>query len=306
MSPISARSVAAIDGPTPGIVWSRRAVSPSRSPATRGRRPDLALEQVVLVEQQADLEGDLGVELGHRDRVGRGGLEPLSLRLAQPSVARAGVRVGQRRSSAAGSPPSRSGAMRRTSRAVRQVGSSNSSPSSGKPSSTRRTRRWQTLACSATRVIAKRAAWRSSTPGQRVAGRWCVAHAHLGEAPGIGRVGLRASQPALGKVLRRERVDHRDRDPRRRDALRAGSSSGPTTPSSPGSPVRLPLEPGVERGEARPALAHPQHLAIRPRLAVPATGRDMASVRRCRSRPSPPGQPPSPTPRVPVAPLDVS
>jgi hypothetical protein len=49
-------------------------------------------------------------------------------------------------------------------------------------------------------------------PGERIAGWWGVAHGHLGEAPGIGRVGLRAAEPALGKVLRRERIDHRDRD----------------------------------------------------------------------------------------------
>src|ERR1035437_9671346 len=34
MSPISAMRVAAIDGPTPGIVWSRRGSSPSRGTPT--------------------------------------------------------------------------------------------------------------------------------------------------------------------------------------------------------------------------------------------------------------------------------
>ena len=119
---------------------------------------DLALEQVVLVEQEADLEGDLGVELGHGDRVGRGGLEPFrpGRRPAGdgpgPALASASVDVRRRVAARA------VGATRRTSRAVRHVGSSKSSPSSGKPSSTSRMRRWQTLACSVTRVIAKRAA----------------------------------------------------------------------------------------------------------------------------------------------------
>jgi hypothetical protein len=48
--------------------------------------------------------------------------------------------------------------------------------------------------------------------GQRLASGGRIAHAHLGKAPGIGRVGLRPAQATLGKVLRRERVDHRDRD----------------------------------------------------------------------------------------------
>jgi hypothetical protein len=83
---------------------------------------DLSLEQVVLVEQQPDLEADLVVELGDRD--GRG-----------PASAWARVLVRRFRAAAA------VGATRRTSRAVRRAGSSNSSPSSGKPNPTRRTRR---------------------------------------------------------------------------------------------------------------------------------------------------------------------
>ena len=56
---------------------------------------DLALEQVVLVEQQADLEGDLVVELGYRDRPVGGSLESFRLRLAQAPVPWALVGVGE-------------------------------------------------------------------------------------------------------------------------------------------------------------------------------------------------------------------
>lgn len=132
---------------------------------------DLALEQVVLIEQEPDLEGDLLLELRDDNGRRRRGLELLGLRASESSVAGARIRVASvesRRRVAARAV----GATRRTSRAVRQVGSSNSSPSSGNPSSTSRTRRWQTCACSWTSVIAKRAAWRSSTPasGSRMVG----------------------------------------------------------------------------------------------------------------------------------------
>jgi len=43
---------------------------------------------------------------------------------------------------------------------------------------------------------------------ERVANFGHVAHGHFGEASRIGRVGLRPGEPALGKVLRRQRVDH--------------------------------------------------------------------------------------------------
>ena len=79
------------------------AVEEARDPAIGSL--DLALEQVVLVEQEVNLEGDLGVELGDRDRVGRGGLESLGLRPAQPSMAGSGVRIGQAWTSVGASPP---------------------------------------------------------------------------------------------------------------------------------------------------------------------------------------------------------
>ena len=58
------------------------------------------------------------------------------------------------------------GACRSTARALTQVGSSKASRNSGKPRSTSRWMRWQTLACSVTRVMAKRAASRSSAPAR--------------------------------------------------------------------------------------------------------------------------------------------
>ena len=93
---------------------------------------DLSFEQVVLVEQHPDLEAHLGLELGHRDAVGRGGLQALGLRLPEASMARPRVGIGEgARVLASGDRGV--GAMRRTSRAVRQAGSSTSSPSSGSP-----------------------------------------------------------------------------------------------------------------------------------------------------------------------------
>ena len=256
------------------MVWSRRASSPSSSDATRRVRGlDLALEQVVLVEQQADLEGDLGVELGHRDRVGRGGLQSLGLRLAQPPVTGSGVGVGQRRRPSAPARPPRSARCAAPPGRSGRSGSSNSSPSSGKPSSTSRMRRWQTFACSLTSVIAKRAAWRSSTPGERIAGRGRVTHGHLGEAPGIGRVGLRATQPALRKVLRRERVDegHRDRPPAQVRGERHPVVARRLHRHE-GHRLGLPVEPGVEGREPRPVSGSPAGSRGRPGLAVPAAG----------------------------------
>lgn len=138
---------------------------------------DLALEQIELVEQQADLEGHLGIQLGHRDRLGGGRLEPLGLRLAESSVTGSRVWRWPAWSSGAGRPdarlarcPAPPGPSGRSG--PRRAPPSSGKPSSGKPSSTRRMRRWQTFACSVTRVMAKRAAWRSSTPtsGSRAGG----------------------------------------------------------------------------------------------------------------------------------------
>jgi hypothetical protein len=68
-------------------------------------------------------------------------------------------------------------------------------------------------------------------PDERIAGRRRVAHGHLGETPGISRIGLRPAEPALGNVARRERVDHRDRETAPLlGARQAASSSDPTTP----------------------------------------------------------------------------
>jgi len=68
----------------------------------RIRLLDLALEQVELIEQQADLERHLGLELGHRDRFPRRGLEALRLRLVQAPVP--GAPGSRRRASPAGGP----------------------------------------------------------------------------------------------------------------------------------------------------------------------------------------------------------
>ena len=107
-------------------------------------------------------------------------------------------------------------------------------------------------------------------PCQRVASRWAVAHGHLGETPGIGRVGLRAGEPALGKVLRRERVDHRDRD------VAPAEVRGERHPVMAGGLHRherhrlgLSLEPAVEAGKAGSVLADPDDLPVGARLAVP-------------------------------------
>ena len=105
---------------------------------------------------------------------------------------------------------------------------------------------------------------------ERVAGRWRVAHGHLGEAPGIGRVGLRPAQAALGNVLRGERVDQRHRD------LPLAQVRGERHPvmtrrlhGHEAHGLRLALEPGVEGGEARPALADLEDLAVGPGRAIP-------------------------------------
>jgi hypothetical protein len=108
-------------------------------------------------------------------------------------------------------------------------------------------------------------------PDERVAGGRRVAHGHLGEASGIGRVGLRPGEPALGKVLRRERVDHRhgdvppaevrrDRHPVMTRRLHRHEGHG----------LCLAVEPGIECSEAGPALAHPEDLPVGPSIPRPA------------------------------------
>ena len=53
---------------------------------------DLTLELVILVEQEADLEGDLGIELGNRDQVGCGGREPRCFPCFLTEPSRSGAR----------------------------------------------------------------------------------------------------------------------------------------------------------------------------------------------------------------------
>ena len=143
--------------------------------------------------------------------------------------------------------------------------------------------------------------------GERVAGVGRVAHGHLGEAPGIGRVGLRPGEPAPRKVLRRERVDHGDRD------VVPAQVRGERHPVVARRLHRherhrlgLALEPGVEGGEAGPALADPQDLPVSPGLAVPAAGHhvppspDVDPDRRHRAASF--GGPPG----LPLTPVDVS
>jgi hypothetical protein len=67
------------------------------------RLDELALQELDLVEQEADLEGDLHIEFGDRDRVGGRGLEPLGPRVPKLAVAPAAVRAPQRRGRDGGS-----------------------------------------------------------------------------------------------------------------------------------------------------------------------------------------------------------
>lgn len=101
---------------------------------------------------------------------------------------------------------------------------------------------------------------------------------HLGKAPGIGRIGLRPAQAALGKVTRRERVDHRDRDTATLE-LRGERHPVVTGRLHDHELDRLgsSFEPGVERSEARPTLADPEHASVRACLPLPAAGRHVDS-----------------------------
>ena len=114
-------------------------------------------------------------------------------------------------------------------------------------------RRWQTLRLLGHEGHREAGRLAQLDAGERIAGGGRVAHGHLGEAPGIGRVGLRAGQPALGKVLRRERVDHRDRDV---PPAQVRGERHPVVARRLHRHERhrlgLPLEPGVEGGEAGP------------------------------------------------------
>ncbi len=193
------------------------------------RPADLVLVEVVLVEQQPDLEGDLVVELGDRDRGGRGGLEPLGLRLTEAAVSRAGVGVARACSSAASGRPPRWARPAGPPARCDRPGRRRARPARGSPAPTSRMRRWQTRACSVTSVIAKRDGLAQLDTVERVVGVGVVLLGHEREAPRIGRVGLRPAHPALGKVLRPERVDHRHRH---RTTLQVGSEAHPVVADS--------------------------------------------------------------------------
>jgi hypothetical protein len=230
---------------------------------------DLAFEQVVLVEQEADLEGDLGLELGHGDRLGRGDLQPLGPRRPQPTATRSGIGVGQRGRPSAGGSPGRRGdpehlAGRPAGRVVEELTELREAEldEADEPLADPRL-----LGHEGHR---KAGGLTELGSGERIANGRGVAHGHLGKAPGIGRIGLRAGEPALGKVARRERVDHRDRD---LPAAQVGGERHPVVAGrlhrDEGHRLGLALEPGVEGGEAGPVLADPEDLAICPSLTVP-------------------------------------
>ena len=172
---------------------------------------DLALQQVELIEQEADLEGNLGLDLGHRDRVGRGGLEALGLRLAQPPMTGARVGIGEGRGSSPGGSASRRGEAQHlpggaTGRVVEQLAQLREAQLDEAHE-----------ALADLRLLCHQGHREAGCLAQLGTGEWIaigrrVPHGHLGEAPGIGRVGLRPGEPAPCKVLRRERVHHGDRD----------------------------------------------------------------------------------------------
>jgi hypothetical protein len=92
------------------------------------------------------------------------------------------------------------------------------------------------------------------------------------------RIGLRPAKPALGKVARRKRVDHRDRDtaPLEMRGKRHPVVTGRLHDHELDR-LGLGFEPGVERGEARPTLADLEHASVRVRLALPAASRHVDS-----------------------------
>src|SRR5215467_5250974 len=71
MSPISAIRLAAIAGPTPGMVCSRRESSESSSSATRFSAASIcqSAQEVILLDQEPDLERHLLIKLGWGDGV---------------------------------------------------------------------------------------------------------------------------------------------------------------------------------------------------------------------------------------------
>ncbi len=227
-----------VDGPTPGIVWSRRA---------------------------------------HRDRVRGGGLETLGLGRSEPPVAGPGVGVGQGRRPAPHCRPGGRGDPeyfpgRPTRRVLEQLAELRKAELDEPKEALANLR---LLGHEGHRKAGGLAQLRSL---ERVASRRAVAHPHLGEAPSIGRIGLRAGEPALGKVLRRERVDHGERDCL---AAQVRCDRHPVMARRlhrhERHELRLSLEPGVERGEPSPALADPEDLSVSPGHPVPTPGDRMSA-----------------------------
>jgi hypothetical protein len=62
----------------------------------------LALEEIELVQEEPNLEGDLGLELWHGDRVRCGSCQALCPRLTETTMSGGAIRVGQRGGSPAG------------------------------------------------------------------------------------------------------------------------------------------------------------------------------------------------------------
>src|SRR5271157_2064644 len=59
-------------------------------------RLDLALEEIELVEQEPNLKAHLSIELGHRDRVCRGGGQALCLGLTETTMSGRAIGAGKR------------------------------------------------------------------------------------------------------------------------------------------------------------------------------------------------------------------
>ena len=155
--------------------------------------------------------GDIAVEEARDPAIGRRGLEPLGSRLAETPLPAALVRVGQglrppagRLARGRGDPEDRTG--RPAGRIVEQL------PKLREAELDQPVEALADLRLLLDERHREVGGLAQLGTGERIAGGWRVAHSHLGKAPGIGRVGLRPGEPTLGKVLRRERVDHRDRD----------------------------------------------------------------------------------------------
>ena len=293
-------------GPTPGIVCSRRASSPSsRLARCVSASVDLPLQEVVLVEQELHLEGDLVLELGHRDRCGGGRLQALGLRLPQAPVPGAGVGVREGRDPAL--PRHRrggchaqelpGGATGRVVEELAQLGEAElDEPDEALADA-------GLLGHERHREAAGLA---QLDPIERVVGLAVILLGHEREGPRIGRVGLRPVQPALGKVLRPERVDHRDRHGAPSQVARERHPVVATRlHRDPSDRLVLPGEPGVESVEAGAVLADAQDLPLGLVHAFPAAGHrvlpapDVDAHRHHRSSPSD-------TQGCPYHPVDVS